>query len=128
MANIRVIVEFVPAWACTTIWASESLVDASKSLNDALLDILRDHLVENNETTELDLAKYVVYLNRPLNTPYFPIAATQQQIAAFYQSLTDPPHEPIDPSDIERPLEDVIEKYRIAIFTIYESSETQEIL
>lgn len=90
MANTCVNVEFVPVWTDTTIWATEMFVDASKSLKDALLDILRDHLVEDKETNGLDFVKYIVYLNRPVNTSFFPIAATQQQIANFFQSPAGP--------------------------------------
>jgi len=114
-------VEFVPASSGVTLWATDTLVDGTKSFNDAVLDTLRDNLVVDNETTELDREKYTVYLNRPPNTPFFPIAANERQIAAFRKSLVDPPHEPIDPVDQAFTMAELLEKYKIAIFTIYET-------
>jgi hypothetical protein len=119
--KIMVHVEFVPGSSGVTRWARDTYAYPSRLFTDVVLEVLKDFLVEDKETVDLNWTKYTVYLNRPANTPFFPIAANDQQIAAFRESLADPPHESIDQNDCMLTIGEMLEKYKSAIFTIYEN-------
>ncbi len=60
-----------------------------------------------------------VYVNRSPSNPFFPIAASPQQLAAYKKSLKNPKHAPIPNADLNLTVAEVVTKYKIAVFTLY---------
>jgi hypothetical protein len=90
-------------------------------MKDAIARIVVEHYNFGVDKEDTPFRHRVVYINRPPNTPFFPIAASEKQYAAFRRSLVDPPHEPIPAADMLLSIGAVIAKYHISTFTIYET-------
>ncbi len=60
-----------------------------------------------------------VYVNRSPSNPFFPIAASPQQLEAYKASLKNPPHALVPAADLNLTVAEVIAKHKIAVFTLY---------
>jgi dTDP-4-amino-4,6-dideoxygalactose transaminase len=95
---------------------SSVIIDPRKTFQDALLQLLAEHIYTDQKYSLSDLE---VYINRSPHTSFFPIAANESQTQAFQRSLTHPSHTKMTDVDYALTVDAIIQKYKIAVFTVY---------
>jgi hypothetical protein len=115
-------VEFVPLGSRKPDRARDAQAEPGRTLRDIIATIVADSYGLGMGKARESFLHYRVYINRPKNTPFFPIAASPRQIEAFNRSLARPRHARIPDAMLDSPMANVVEKYKIATFTVYETS------
>lgn len=96
-------------------------VQSSLKFTDALRAIVAERpWLPSSSTFSPEIVE--VYVNRPPSNPFFLIGASQPQLEKYDKSLKNHPHAPIPAADLNLTVAEVIAKYKIAIFTIYQKS------
>ncbi len=94
-------------------------VEDTKKFKEVILEALNSSAGIKAVLKDIILEDFEVYVNRPPNTPFFPIAASKDQYKAFYESLENPPHALIQKGDFNLTLKEIIEKYKTRAYTLY---------
>jgi len=81
------------------------------------IDIIAEVLLDRG--FEFKPEELSIYVNRAPTTPFFPIAANEQQIKNFQHSLQNPSHRKIPASDWNLSVDIIEKKYKCTVFTIY---------
>jgi hypothetical protein len=115
-------VEFVPLGSRKPDRARDTQAEPGRTLRDIIATIVADSYDLGIGKARESFLQYHVYINRPRNTPFFPIAATPRQIDAFNRSLAHPRHARIPDAMLDSSMANVLENYKIAAFTVYETS------
>jgi hypothetical protein len=119
---VGVHVEFVPRGSTEPNRAIDTYADPGRTLKEVIATIVSDTYHIETDKENPSFQNYVVYINRPRNTPFFPIAANENQIKAFNRSLAHPPHKQIPDSMLASSIDIVEKKYGLSTFTVYEAS------
>ena len=96
-------------------------LENSKKFKEAITEALNSYSGKTSIFNKIKIEDFDIYVNRSPATPFFPIAASDDQYQAFNESLEKPPHAPIEEDDLELTLKEVIEKYKTAAFTLYKN-------
>jgi hypothetical protein len=115
-------VEFVPRGSRKPDRAIDTYADPGRTLKAVIATIVADTYHIETDKEKSAFQNYVVYINRPRNTPFFPIAANENQIKAFKRSLAHPHHAQIPGAMLASPIDVVVKKYGISTFTVYEAT------
>ena len=99
--------------------ALDFFVEDNKKFKEVILEALNSSAGIKTVLKDIILEDFKVYVNRPPNTPFFPIAASKDQYRAFSESLENPSHCPIQEGDLDLTLKEIIEKYKTSAYTLY---------
>ncbi|MHA1684694.1 MAG: hypothetical protein ACTSUE_27395 [Promethearchaeota archaeon] len=94
-------------------------VEKEMMFKDAVKQVLETAAGTPANAKERDIEFFDVYVNRSPKTNFFLIGATQEQERHFEESKLNPPHEKIPETDLKLPVDEIIKKYKIGVFTIY---------
>ena len=104
----------------------DTSADRKKKFKEVIIELLT--LIIDPDLGKINLGNFEVYVNRSPSSPFFLIGATEEQQRAFEESKTNPPHEPLTKADLKLSTEKIIEKYKIAAFTLYKTKQTDFLL
>lgn len=94
-------------------------VEDTKKFKEVILEALSSSAGIKAVLKDIILEDFKAYINRPPNTPFFPIAASKDQYKAFRESLENPHHSPIQEGDLDLTLKEIFEKYKTRAYTLY---------
>lgn len=114
-------VEFVARGSRRPCRAVDTHANPGQALEAVFATIVADTFGAFTGESKLPFRSYEIFINRPRDTPFFPIAANEKQMESFNRSLVNPPHARIPDALLPATIEAVIEKYGTSCFTVYEA-------
>jgi hypothetical protein len=97
---------------------TSTYVQSTLKFKDAIREILAERQWFS-APEEFTPDQVEVYVNRSPTNPFSPIAASEEQYAAYERSLVQPPHAPLLGADLDLTVAEVVAKHKIVAFTLY---------